>query len=71
MAQDEPIDNATMRWKQIEKILETHPYCVNADVRALYNVSAATANSILTGLVTEGTFVKYRESGHWAYRPKL
>lgn len=27
------MDKATMRWKQIEKFLETHPYIMNADVR--------------------------------------
>lgn len=63
-----PIDKATMRWKQIEKFLETHPYIMNADVRMLCDVSAATANRILAGLVTEGKLMKYREGGHWAYR---
>ena len=65
---DGPMDKATMRWKQIEKFLETHPYIMNADVRALCGVSAATANRILAGLATEGKLVKYRESGHWAYK---
>ena len=61
-------DKATMRWKQIEKFLETHPYIMNADVRALCGVSAATANRILAGLAAEGKLVKYREGGHWAYK---
>lgn len=39
---------------------------MNADVRALFNVSAATANRILATLTTEGKLVKYREGGHWA-----
>ncbi|MGM9614146.1 MAG: Fic family protein [Oscillospiraceae bacterium] len=65
---DEPMDKAAMRWKQIEKFLKTHPYIMNADVRALCGVSAATANRILAGLVTEGSIVKYRQNGHWAYR---
>lgn len=47
---DGATDNATMRWKQIEKFLETHPYIMNADVRALCGVSAATANRILVGV---------------------
>ena len=46
---DGPMDKVTMRWKQIEKFLETHPYIMNADVRALCGVSAATANRILAG----------------------
>lgn len=65
---DGPMDKAAMRWRQIEKFLETHPYIMNADVRALFNVSAATANRILATLTTEGKLVKYREGGHWAYK---
>lgn len=44
---DGAIDKATMQWKQIEKFLETHPYIMNADVRAPCGVSAATANRVL------------------------
>ena len=64
---DGPMDKATLRWKQIEKFLETHPFIMNADVRTLCGVSAATANRILAGFASEGKLVKYRESGHWAY----
>ena len=67
---DGPMDKTTMRWKQIEKFLETHEFIMNADVRPLCNVSSATANRILAGLVTEGKLIKYREGGHWAYRFK-
>ena len=65
---DGATDKATMRRKQIEKFLETHPYIMNADVRALCGVSAATANRILAGLAAEGKLVKYREGGHWGYK---
>ena len=65
---DGATDKATMRWKQIEKFLETHPYIMNADVRVLCGVSAATANRILAGLAAEGKLVKYREGGHWGYK---
>ena len=65
---DGPMDKVTMRWKQIEKFLETHPYIMNADVRVLCGVSAATANRILASLVAESKLVKYREGGHWAYK---
>lgn len=64
------MDKAAMRWRQIEKFLETHPYIMNADVRALCNVSAATANRILASLASERKLVKYHGGGHWAYRPK-
>ena len=68
---DETLDKATLRWRQIEKFLETHEFIMNADVRALCGVSAATANRILAGFAAEGNLVKYREGGHWAYKPDL
>ena len=68
---DGMVDKATLRWKQIEKFLETHPFIMNADVRTICNVSAATANRILVGLALEHKLVKYREGAHWAYKLKL
>ena len=64
---DGPMDKAAMRWMQIEKFLEAHPYIMNADVRALCGVSAATANRILAGLVKKRRLVKCCQGGHWAY----
>lgn len=64
---DGAMDKATMRWEQIKKFLETHLYIMNADVRALCGVSAATANRILAGFVAEGKLTKYRKAGHWVY----
>ena len=61
-------DKATLRWLQIEKFLETHEFIMNADVRALCDVSAATANRILAGLTEERKLVKIRKGGHWAYK---
>ena len=65
---DGTMDKATMRWKQIEKFLETHEFIMNADIRTLCDVSTATANRILTGLTIEGKLIRCREGGHWAYR---
>ena len=65
---DETLDKATLRWKKIEEYLKTHDYIMNADVRELCGVSAATANRILAGFAEEGKLHKYREGGHWAYR---
>lgn len=65
---DVPIDKTILRWQQIEKFLETHEFIMNADVRTLCGVSAATANRILAGFTSAGRLTKYRESGHWAYR---
>lgn len=63
----EKIDKATIRWNQIHKFLETHEFIMNADVRALCGVSAATANRILAGLVEEEKLSKCRVGGHWGY----
>lgn len=65
---NEPIDKATIRWKQIEKYLKTHEFIMNADVRLLCDVSAATANRILTNFAVKGKLIKCRENGHWAYK---
>ncbi len=65
---DRKIDRATMRWKLIEEFLQTHDYIMNADVRALCSVSAATANRILAGLVEEKELIKVRNRGHWMYK---
>jgi len=67
---DGKMDKAAMRWKLIEEFLQTHDYIMNADVRKLCGVSAATANRILVGLTAEGKLVKYHEGGHWAHKLK-
>ena len=68
---DAAVDKASFRWSRIESYLKSHPYIMNADVRELCSVSAATANRILSGLAEGGKLVKCREGGHWAYRIKL
>jgi len=68
---DGAMDKATMRWKQIEKFLETHEFIMNADVRNLCNVSAATANRILARLTDEKKLIKNRQNGHWAYKRNM
>lgn len=65
---DETLDKATLRWRQIEKFLETHEFIMNADVRLLCGVSAATANRILFAFVAESKLIKCRINGHWAYK---
>ena len=52
---DGKMDKAILRWNKIQEYLKTHDYIMNADVRELCGVSAATANRILVGLVHEGT----------------
>lgn len=65
---DTPKDKTSERWKQIERFLESHDIIQNADVCQLCNVSAVTANRILSGFVAEGRLAKCREGGHWGYR---
>ena len=65
---DGKMDKATIRWNKIEEYLKTHDYIMNADVRALCGVSAATANRILYSLVIDGILVKCQQNGHWAYK---
>lgn len=67
---DGEMNKAAMRWKLIEEFLQTHDYIMNADVRALCKVSAATANRVLARLVVEKRLVKYHEGGHWTYHLK-
>ncbi len=64
---DGPMDKAAMRWRQIEKFLETHEFIMNADVRRICNVSAATANRILVRLVLEKKLLKRNIKGCWVY----
>ncbi len=65
---DGKMDKATLRWKKIEEYLKIHDYIMNADVRELCGVSAATANRILASFVEVFKLKKYREGGHWAYK---
>ena len=65
---DEKMDKATLRWKKIEEYLKTHDYIMNADVRELCGVSAATANRILASMVADGLLVKCYKCSHWVYK---
>lgn len=61
-------DKAALRWAQIKDFLAAHEFIMNADVRTLCGVSAATANRVLAGFVAKGKLIKCRENGHWAYK---
>lgn len=63
-------NKAAIRWQKIEWFLQTHEYIMNADVRELCGVSAATANRTLTKLAENGTLMKVHIGGHWQYRMK-
>ena len=68
---DGKMDKKALRWQKIEQFLQTHEYIMNADVRELCGVSAATANRILTTLVKNRKLVKSHQEGHWTYCPVL
>ena len=61
-------DKYVIQWSKIEEYLKTHSFIMNAGVRELCGISAATANRLLAKLVKNGKLVKCREGGHWAYR---
>lgn len=67
---DGKMDKATIRWNKIEEYLKTHDYIMNADVRALCGVSAATANRILSQFVDKEKLIKDHFHGHWVYKKK-
>lgn len=68
---DGTVDKEALRWRDIQEFLKNHDYIMNADVRMLCGVSAATANRILSGLTADGKLVKCHEGGHWVYRLRL
>lgn len=68
---DGTTDKEALRWGKVKEFLENHDYIMNADVRVLCGVSAATANRILSGLTADGKLMKCREGGHWVYRLHL
>ena len=65
---DRKLDKATLRWNKIQAFLQNHDYIMNADVRELCDVSAATANRILGNLASENRIVKIHVGGHWKYQ---
>lgn len=56
-----------LRLFKIEQFLRKNDYITNADVRQLFQVSSATTNRILAGLVAEGKLEKIRVGKSWAY----
>jgi len=58
---------AELRWYKIERFLKNNEAITNADVRQLFDVSAATANRILARLTDEGKLIKVRLGKSWGY----
>ncbi len=64
----ESMSSDEQRWYRIESFLEKNKTIMNADVRQMFQVSAATANRILARLTEEGKVQKIRLGRSWAYR---
>lgn len=65
---DGKMDKKALRWQKIEQFLQTHEYIMNADVRELCGVSAATANRILVNSMAERGLDRRRIGGRWIYQ---
>ena len=63
----EKMSTGEQRWYQIERFLKKHGTITNADVRAVFGVSAATANRVLAKLTNEGRIQKIRIGKTWGY----
>ena len=56
-----------LRWYKIERFLKRNDAITNADVRQLCDVSAATANRILSKFTDEGKLQRIRIGKSWGY----
>lgn len=56
-----------LRWYKIERFLKKNETITNADVRQIFQVSAATANRILARIADEGKIKKVRIGRSWGY----
>ena len=65
---DRKMDKKALRWQKIEQFLQTHEYIMNADVRELCGVSAATANRVLATMVENEKLNRERLNGLWVYK---
>lgn len=63
----EKMSDTELRWYKIEQFLQKNETITNADVRQMFQVSAATANRILAKMSDEGTIQKVRVGKSWGY----
>lgn len=63
----EKMSDTELRWYKIEQFLQKNETITNADVRQMFQVSAATANRILAKMTDEGTIQKVRVGKSWGY----
>ena len=62
--------NVTDKRKSITDFLSDHEKVRNSDVVKLLDVSPATANRLLVGMMNDGILVRIRDGKYWAYRIK-
>lgn len=55
---DRDMDKGELRWSKIQNFPKAHNYIMNADVRELCGILAASANQIPAGLVEAGKLKK-------------
>ena len=63
----ENMSTEEQRWYQIERFLKKHRTISNTDVRAMFGVSAATANRVLAKMTEDGKIQKIRIGKSWGY----
>lgn len=56
-----------LRWMKIQQFLKQNGSITNGDVREMLGVSSATANRILSRLVSQGKIQKTRIGRYWSY----
>ena len=66
----EAMTTEELRWYKIERFLHKNGTITNADVRQMFQVSAATANRILSRLNENGMIQKVRIGKLWGYKLK-
>jgi len=57
-----------LRWYKIEQFLKKNGTITNAEVRQMFQVSAAIANRILAKFTEEGKLQKIRIGRSWGYQ---
>ena len=63
----ESTKNDALRWHEIECFLKKNGTVGNADVRQMFQISAATANRILAKMCEKGKIQKVRIGKSWRY----
>ena len=66
----EKLSTEELRWRKIEQFLKKNSTITNAEVRAMFAMSSATANRILAKFTVEGKVSKIRVGRSWGYEKR-